>query len=68
VDGSLRAAGSAGSCLDAWQCGTDHTHPGLVDVFPCHPNGTSECGYKNQQWEAGCSFLVAEFELPEECD
>jgi hypothetical protein len=30
-------------------------HSGKVDgtavaLFKCHPNGTAECGYKNQQW------------------
>ena len=23
-----------------------------IGVYPCHPNGTAECGYKNQQYEA----------------
>lgn len=47
-DKSLRIKSSAGACLDVWQCGkSDGT---TVDIFPCHPNGTRECGYTNQQW------------------
>lgn len=45
-DGSLR---SGGLCLDAANCGTqDGT---AVALYACHPAGTAECGYKNQQWE-----------------
>jgi hypothetical protein len=46
TDGSLRTHG--GLCMDVNNCGkADGT---AVAVYRCHPNGTAECGYKNQQW------------------
>ena len=37
-------------CLDAFNCKTAAGTP--VGIFPCHPDGTRDCGYKNQQWKA----------------
>eukprot|EP00041_Stephanoeca_diplocostata_P027866 m.777446 g.777446 ORF g.777446 m.777446 type:complete len:964 (-) comp23264_c0_seq2:304-3195(-) len=47
-DGSLRLESANSNCLDAWSCGT--ANGTMVDVYTCHPNGKSECGYTNQQW------------------
>ena len=48
-DGSIRHAGSANECMDVYNCQvSDGTS---VALYKCHPNGTAECGYKNQQWK-----------------
>ena len=48
-DGSIRHAGSSSGCFDVNNCGkTDGTS---VALYECHPAGTSESGYKNQQWK-----------------
>eukprot|EP01043_Picozoa_sp_COSAG02_P002482 COSAG02_NODE_57_length_43668_cov_118.217196_19_plen_612_part_00 len=45
---STRTPKGCGTCLDAFNCGTQ---PGMVvDTWACHPEGTAECGYKGQQW------------------
>jgi hypothetical protein len=55
-DGSIRHAGSASQCLDVTNC--DKVDGTAVSVYRCHPNGTTECGYKNQQFEAAGATLI----------
>eukprot|EP00038_Savillea_parva_P008429 m.176929 g.176929 ORF g.176929 m.176929 type:complete len:581 (+) comp14252_c0_seq1:36-1778(+) len=48
ADHSIRVGPNSTMCLDAYNCGTADGTP--VELFTCHPNGTAECGYTNQQW------------------
>ena len=49
ADGSIRHGGSADACMDAYNC---EKAPGTtIGLYKCHPDGTSECGYKNQQFK-----------------
>ena len=47
-DGSIRQQGLATQCFDVDNCEKADGTP--VAIYPCHPNGTAECGYKNQQF------------------
>lgn len=50
-DGSIRPRNDNNLCLDVYNCEKlDGTSIGL---YKCHPNGTAECGYKNQQFQQG---------------
>jgi len=52
ADGSIRVDNGATTlCLDAYNCNVADGTP--VGLYACHPNGTAECGYKNQQWRQG---------------
>jgi hypothetical protein len=55
ADGSIRQQGLATRCLDVHNC--DKTDGTAVAVWQCHPNGTAECGYKNQQYEVAESAI-----------
>ena len=56
TDLSLRLGGSPSDCLDVWSCGVQPNT--LVDVYACHPKGTSECGYKNQQFKMENATII----------
>lgn len=56
ADRSLRLGGSSDDCLDVWNCGVQPNT--LVDVYACHPKGTSGCGYKNQQFNVSKSTIT----------